>query len=170
MAKKCKRRKMEQGQALVEFALICAIMLLLAGGVFDGVRIIRYNIMMNGAVTEVINQLNTQNMSAGEINTLCQRILKNSYQDTLGDGKTKITSYREPWQDDARYSYYHDYTFNSEAGSACWTGYRKYARTQITMERKVEIFSAFGRLVFGDNAGDDQRTITTTASARIYTN
>lgn len=157
-------KKSESGQAIVEFSLVSVILLMLMGGVIDGARVMRYQIIMNGAVTEVVNQITIKEYQDDNIKTVCDNVLNLNYQYELGDGKTSYRYVLDTTAPDNITYTYHDYFMQSST----WSGKRNSGLVTVEIEREVELLTPFGRLIFGD-AGGGKRLIKTSASTRIYT-
>lgn len=153
----------ESGQAIVEFAFVSVFLLMLVGGIIDGARVMRYKIIMSGAVTEVVNQITIKEST--DIGSVCAKVLSLNYQYELGDGMTNCTFNLNSSSPDNFTYQYHEYNGGS---TELWTGKRNGALVSVSMEREIELFTPFGRLIFGDGGGGT-RLVKTSASTRIYT-
>lgn len=154
----------EQGQALVEFSFICVILLMLSGGVLDGVNIMRYRIALSGAVTEVANQVATVDMNA--VSDICYDVININYLNNLGDGNTNYSCFpddevRGPVAAGMPYRYH-------VMGQADWDGVRTYVPVTVTLERDQVLFTPFGQLFFGDPGNRGKRNMKATAQIRVF--
>lgn len=153
----------EQGQALVEFSFICVILLMLAGGVADVVNIMRYQIALSGAATEVINQLAATNRTVEAIDDLCEEVISTNFGNSLGDGNTTFRCVTS----NASSTDTIDYSYHNEA-KGDWHGTRDYVPYTVTLERDQVLFSPVGQLVFGDSGNGGRRHMKVTAQTRVY--
>lgn len=152
----------EQGQALVEFSMICVILLMLAGGVIDGINVIRYNIALHGAAAEVVSQISYSADIEDRVDVACVNVIYTNFHSSLGDGNTNYSSYADIHQiDGISYSYY-DQSYGE------WHGSRAYIPVTVTLEREQVLLSPFGQLFFGDPGSGGRRHMEVTAQARAY--
>lgn len=156
----------ERGQALVEFSFICVILLMLAGGVADGIILMRCNIALSGAATEVVNRISLAAATETEVSAICKDVIINNYPNILGDRNTTYSclvseKVEAPVAVDIPYIY-HDY----EHG--IWSGNRAYKSVTVTLERDQVLLSPFGQLVFGDSGNGGRRRMKVTARTRVY--
>lgn len=162
MGFKIKLISSEQGQAVVEFSLICVILLMLAGGVIDGISVIRYNIALHGAATEVVNQISYSANIESRVDETCNNVIDINFHSSLGDGNTKYSSYADLHKIDTIPYSYHDQTYGH------WSGSRAYVPVTVTLERDQVLLSPFGQLFFGDPGNGGRRHMKVTAHARAY--
>ena len=151
----------EQGQALVEFSFICVILLMLAGGVADGISVIRYNIALHGAAAEVVNQISFSGDIESRVDNICRDVIDINFRSSLGDGNTHYSSYAAVREIDSMTYHYRDQTHH-------WSGSRAYIPVTVTLERNQELISPFGQLFFGDPGNGGRRYMKVTARARAY--
>lgn len=154
------------GQAIVEFSIVAAILLMLAGGAIDAVQIMRYQIALNAAVSEVCCQIT----NTGDVETICDKVIYINYKHILGDGKTVYSipgGDIKARSDGREYKYYN---YNLDQTDKVWSGKRYYVPVTIKMSREQPLLSPFGRLVFGDEALAGKRKIESTAMVRLYEN
>lgn len=154
----------EEGQALVEFAVISVILLMLAGGVIDGIRVIRCHIVMNGAVTEIANRITIDTATEVERERICREVINGNYYNELGDGNTFYKSTLGDKVTGNIIFTYHDSPYSG------WRGNRDYTPITTSLEREMQLFTPFGRLIFGNSSGETKRRITTVAVTRVYMN
>lgn len=152
----------EQGQALVEFSFICIILLMLAGGVADSVNIMRHQIALHGAATEVVNQLSRTSLEASEVYAVCHKVIKDNFEHSLGDGNTTYNFASSTEKTDTITYRYHDEAHGE------WSGNRVYVTATVTLERNQTLLTPFGQLVFGNSGGGSQRHMTVSAQTRVY--
>lgn len=156
----------EQGQALVEFAIISVILLLIAGGVVDAARIMRSNVVLSGAVADVTTQVTIDTATTVKLSALCNDVLTNNYGSTLADGNTvvsyKISRPRDDNNNGLGYSYH-------DKSEGTWNGTRKYVLVSIEMEREEKLLTPAGVLFFSDPMGTQGiRTLMAQGSVRVY--
>lgn len=158
----CKRS--ERGQAIVEFGIVSIILLMLAGGAIDTVQIIRYQIAVNGALTEICNQIT----NTGDVDAICYDVVYVNYAQSLGDGNTTYSNSAGVKLGDGRAYKYYNYDLNTT--TAVWSGDRSYVPVTVKMSREQPLLTPFGRLLYGDESIGGKRKIEATATTRIYEN
>lgn len=153
----------EQGQALVEFAFVLIFLLMLSGGIADGVNIIRHQIALHGAATEVANQISRIGLNPADVNKLCDRVINTNFRNSLGDKRTTVHYERAGRRKDTILYHYRNELHEP------WSGNREYETAIITLKRDQELLTPFGQLVFGNTQNGRIRKMEVTARTRVYT-
>lgn len=165
---KIKRISGEQGQGLVEFVVVCSVLLILFGIIADGVNLIQRQMDLNSAATEMTTSASLEDISAsGAMEALCSRVLADNYS-FLDDGETDVVCTVGLMQGDAlsgfadpRYLYHN----KKLLGDTSSVNTRNYSRVEVGLSRTVTMLSPVGRVVFGKT-----RELSAYRTARIYYN
>lgn len=163
-----KRVKDEQGQGLVEFAIICSVLLIVFGTIVDGVNLIQHKMDLNSAATEMTTSITLDDLSvSGRAEAVCDSVLADNYS-YLDDGMTTVACTVGRVQTDDLSSFYDKrYLYHNKEllGESPEVNLRNYSMVEVNLSRKVEMLSPVGRIVFGE-----KKELSSYRAARIYFN
>jgi len=148
-------RHSQKGQAMVEFALILPILLLLLGFTLDAGRIIDAKMLVQSATYEGIRQIN----SMSNMDTQVENAI-NDYSDRLQFDKLTITSTAG---DTIKKNYtYHALSSNGYNFDKL-PSYYTYFNATVTLEYNLPILMPQSKLFFGDEV-----KITSTFTSQVF--